>query len=396
MYPDGAGLYLQVTTAAWRSWVYRFMLRGHAREMGLGPLSLVSLAEARSLALDARKLRLAGIDPIDAKRDQRGAAALEAAKAITFRACAEAYIEAHKAGWRNAKHADQWAATLTAYAFPIIGEVAAHAVDVAMVTKILEPIWKIKTETASRVRGRIESVLDWATSRGYRKGDNPARWRGHLENLLPARSKVRKVEHRPALPYTEIGAFMVDLHKHAGTAAAAMDFTILTAARTAETIGARWSEIDFDASTWTIPADRIKAGREHRVPLSTATVAVLREQQRQQRIAGEVEFVFPGDKRGQHLSNMAMLALLQRMGRDDVTVHGFRSTFRDWAAERTNFPREVAEAALAHVVDDKVEAAYRRTDLFDKRRRLMDAWAKFCATVKAAGEVVTLTRAGRQ
>ncbi len=282
-----------------------------------------------------------------------------------------------KDGWRNAKHGTQWTATLAAYAFPVFGNVPAADIDVAMVLKALEPIWKQKPETAARVRGRIEAVLDWAAARGFRFGDNPARWRGHLANLLPARAKVRRVTHHPALPYARMGEFMAALRGQEGIAARALDFLILTAARTSEATGATWDEIDLGAATWTIPGERIKAGKEHRVPLSAPALAIVRA------MAGtrESEFVFPGGRRARPLSNMAMASVLDRMGRGDITVHGFRSAFRDWCAEKTNYPREVAEMALAHAVGDKVEAAYRRGDLFEKRRRIMADWAKFCGAI---------------
>jgi integrase len=351
--------------------------------MGLGSAELVSLADAREKALAARKLLLNGVDPIEEKKAARASAALEAAKGMTFESCAEAYIEAHKAEWRNAKHANQWGSTLKAYVYPIFGDLPVSRIDVGLVMKALEPIWTAKTETANRLRGRIEAVLDWATVRGYRQGDNPARWRGHLDSLLPRRAKVQKVEHHAALPYAEVGAFMEALRQQEGLSALALEFLILTATRTSETIGATWSEFDLDAATWTIPAKRIKAGKEHRVPLSPAALAIVKRMCELR----SGEFVFPGGKRGRPLSNMALLKLLERMGRDDLTAHGFRSTFRDWAAERTNFPREVAEMALAHAVGDKVEAAYRRGDLFQKRRHLMEAWAKHCANVRPAGNV---------
>jgi integrase len=375
MYPDGGGLYLQISRLGGRSWLFRFKAGGRERWMGLGPASLIGLAEARRLAEECRRQRLAGIDPIEARRAGRDKERLEAAKAVTFQACAESYITAHQAGWRNAKHGAQWSATLEAYAYPVFGDLPVQAVDTGMVVKVLEPIWAAKTETASRLRGRIEAVLDWATTRGHRQGENPARWRGHLENLLPAPTKVQKVRHHAALPYSEIGAFMADLQRQEGIAALALRFLILTAARTGEVLGARWDEIDTATRTWTVPAERMKGHREHRVPLSDAALEVLRQ-------VGEVrggDFVFPGGKAGRPLSNMAMLTLLRRMERADLTAHGFRSTFRDWAAERTDVAREVAEAALAHTIADKVEAAYRRGDLFAKRRQLMHAWARHCS-----------------
>jgi integrase len=385
-YADGGGLYLQVGPTGAKSWIYRYMLNGRAREMGLGPEHIISLSEARKKAAECRRLRLEGIDPIDARRAERDAERIAAASAITVKVCAERYMAAHKAGWRNAKHADQWSNTLETYAYPVIGDLPVQSVEVGHVMKILEPIWGTKTETASRVRGRIEAVLDWATARGFRRGENPARWRGHLENLLPKRSKVQKVEHHAALPYADIGSFMEELRQHDGAAAAALELLILTATRTSETVAARWHEINLGTGTWTIPAERTKARKEHRVPLSQPAVAVLRRM-------AEVrhgDYVFPGGKQGKPLSNMALLKLLQRMGRTDLTAHGFRSTFRDWAAERTNYPRDVAEMALAHTVKDKVEAAYRRGDLFEKRRRLMSDWARFCGVINQPGGVVRI------
>jgi integrase len=388
MHCDGGGLYLQVTQGAdgapCRSWLYRYVLYGRERQMGLGSLNDTTLAEAREKASGARKRRGQGDDPIDAKRAHRAAAALARAKVMSFDQCRDAYIAAHRAGWRNAKHAAQWTSTLDAYVTPVFGQLPVGAIDTGLVTKALEPIWSAKTETASRVRGRIEAILDWAKVRGYRGGENPARWRGHLDSLLPARSKVRRVEHHAALPFTEIGAFMAQLREQSSTAARALEFTILTAARTGEVLGARWDEIDVDAAVWTVPSDRMKGAREHRVPLSAAALAVIENMQTRR----ENDYVFPGDRRDR-LSGRAMDMLLRRMGRE-VTVHGFRSSFRDWAAEHTNFAREVAEAALAHVVGDKVEAAYRRGDLFDKGRRLMTAWADFCNEAPASGTVVPL------
>ncbi len=387
-YPDGGGLYLQVSESGAKSWLFRFALNGKERQMGLGPFHTVSLAEARAAAVECRKLLLAKIDPIEARNANRAGEALDAAKSITFNECATAYIKAHKPGWKNAKHADQWTNTLETYCGPVFGALPVQGVDTGLVLKALEPIWTAKPETASRVRGRIESVLDWATSRGYRTGDNPARLRGHLDNLLPAISKRRRVQHHPALHYGELGAFIASLRTQEGIAARALEFVILTAARTGEVIGARPGEFDLDAALWTIPAERMKAEKEHRVPLSSRAVAIIREIEE----THKGDYVFPGGKEGKPLSNMAMLALLARMGRDDLTVHGFRSTFRDWASERTNYPREVCEMALAHAVSDQVEAAYRRGDLFQKRARLMAEWAKFCENTKRTGEVVSLAR----
>jgi integrase len=387
-YGDGGGLYLQISANNAKSWVFRFKEGGRLREMGLGPLHTISLAEARQRAQECRKARLDGRDPITDRKAARMAAKLDAARAISFKSCAERYIVAQKAGWRNAKHAAQWSSTLASYAYPVFASLPAQAVDVALVLKAVEPIWATKPETASRVRGRIEAILDWATARGYRTGENPARWRGHLENLLPSPSKVRRIEHHAALPYPEISAFMVELRAQEGVAARALEFAILTAARTGEVIGCRWDEIDLAQRLWTIPADRMKAGREHRVPLSSPALSIVRAMAD----IHSGDFVFPGGKATRPLSNMAFLMLLRRLGRGDLTAHGFRSSFRDWVAERTTFPAEVAEMALAHAVSDKVEAAYRRGDLLQKRWQLAEAWAKFCLTPSAPGEVVALRR----
>jgi integrase len=395
MFADGGGLYLRVTNEGTKNWVYRFMLNGRPRWMGIGPVALYGLQEARGKALDARRLRHAGHDPIKTRRDARDRERLEAAKAITFKQCAAAYVQAHRAGWRNAKHAAQWDATLATYAGPIIGALPVQAIDTGLVTKVLEQevgaagdtkasLWTAKPETASRLRGRIEVILDWAKVRGYREGENPARWRGHLDKLLPARAKVRKVEHHAALPYAELPAFVAALREQEGIAARALEFAILTAARTGEAIGATWDEINWHDKLWTIAGARMKAGKEHRVPLCARGLEILAELKpaADVSIAGK-QFVFTGGKAGRPLSNMAFLMLLRRMDRGDLTAHGFRSTFRDWAAERTSFPSEVAEMALAHAVGSKVEAAYRRGDLFEKRRRLMEAWAAFCSTPAA-------------
>jgi integrase len=383
MYPDGGGLFLQVTKGG-RSWVYRYMIAGQSREMGLGSAASISLAEARRRRDDAKRQRDLGIDPIEQRRNERVKALLDAARAMTFREAASAYIDAQKAAWRNAKHRDQWTSTLESYAFPVFGRVSVQSVDTALVLKALEPIWAVKPETASRVRGRIEVILDWAKVRGFREGENPARWRGHLSMILPARSKVRKVVHHASLPYQEIVAFMADLRARESIAARALEFAILTAARTGEVLGAGWSEIDFDARTWVVPEDRMKAGRQHRVSLSDAAIKLLNHVRQHRR---DDDLLFPGLKRGKPLSNMALLAVLRRMKRDDLTTHGFRATFKTWAAERTNFAREVVEAALAHVNGDKVEAAYQRGDLFDKRQKLMSAWAEFCTEAPATAQI---------
>ena len=384
-YGDGGGLFLQVSVSGSKSWVFRFKEAGKLHEMGLGATHTIGLAEARERARECRRLRLDGIDPIEARKVARAQARLAAAKAVTFKNCAERYIASHQAGWRSLAHAAQWPSTLGRYVYPVFGSLPVQAIDVGLVLRALEPIWTAKPETAGRVRGRIESVLDWATSRGYRQGDNPARWRGHLENLLPTKSKVRRVKHHAALPYAEIGEFIAQLKQQEGVAAQALEFTILTAGRTGEVIGSRWSEISLAERLWTIPAERMKSGKEHRVPLSDAARAILEQMQ----AIRQDDFVFPGGKTKRPISNMAMAMTLRRMGRDDLTVHGFRSTFRDWAAERTDVPREVAEMALAHAVGDKVEAAYRRGDLFEKRRQLMDAWSRFC-TAPAGDETARM------
>jgi integrase len=391
LYADGGGLYLQISGTGARSWIFRYRMGGRKtpRDMGLGSLDTVSLSEAREKAVEQRRFIDQGIDPIGARKVARSARALDDAKAMTFKACATAYIDAHKAGWRNAKHADQWTATLKTYAYPKFAKLPVAAIDVGLVLKVLEPIWKSKTETASRVRGRIEQILDWAKTRGFRAGDNPARWRGNLQNLLPKRTKVQKVKHHAALPYPEIGAFMQKLREREGVAARALEFLILTTARTSEVTRADWSEIDLKGKVWTVPPDKIKGEKEHRVPLSAPTIALLK------RIKKEYEaddFVFPGGKVGKPLSSGGMMSVLKRMGRDDLTVHGFRSTFRDWAAEQTSYPNEVCEMALAHVVGDKTEAAYRRGDLLKKRERLMVDWAAYCGKVLHGAKVIPINR----
>lgn len=383
-YRDGGGLCLYVSSATAKSWVFRFTLNGRAREMGLGSLDALTLAEARTRATECRRMCSAGIDPIEARKAEREKARIEAAKAITFKDAAERYIKAHEAGWRNAKHISQWRNTIATYAEPVIGKLPVSTVDVGLVVKVLERIWATKPETAGRLRGRIEAILDWATVRGYRAGENPARWRGHLQNLLPNPAKIRRVQHHAALPYAEIGAFMRSLRVQEGIGAIALQFLILTATRTSETIGARWSEIDFANGIWTIPGERMKTARELRVPLSAPAIAILKRMRK----IHQGQLVFPGRFGDMALSNMAFLMLLKRMGRGDLTAHGFRSTFRDWVAERTNYPREVAETALAHVLSDKFEAAYRRGDLFDKRKCLMDEWARYCGTTKQPAKVI--------
>jgi integrase len=360
VYGDGAGLYLNVGPTGGKSWLFRFMLNGTAREMGLGPVHTIGLAEARERAKAARHLLLDGIDPIDARRAERARkaaeTAAEAATMVTFRMAAEDYIRDNKAAWRNARHAAQWPATLESDVYPVIGDVAVSDVNTGHVTRILTPIWNTKSETAVRIRGRIETVLDYAKVHGWRTGENPARWKGHLANVLPARAKVAKVEHHAALPWAEIGAFMAELEKQDGMAALAFRFTILTAARTGEVISARWSELDLQAAVWTVPPSHMKGGIEHRVPLSAAALDVLVEAARLRSIDEVDGPVFPGGKSTARLSEVAIRGVLRRMQRSDLTVHGFRSTFRDWASETTSYQREVVEAALAHAVGDKTEA----------------------------------------
>lgn len=377
LYSDGGNLYLQITPKGVRSWLLRYMIDGEAQIMGLGALHSVSLAEARERAGECRRLISAGINPRDAREDDKNKLRVALARGKTFKQCAEAYIEAHEASWSNAKHRWQWENTLERFVYPVFGDLPVQDVDVTLVMKVIDPIWKTKTETASRLRGRIESILDWAHVREYRSGENPARWRGRLENLLPARSKIQKVEHHPALPYDEVSAFIAALSHQAGLAAYALQLTILTATRTNEMLNAAWDEFDLKNKVWVIPADRMKMKKEHRVPLSEPALKLLKQLQE----AKISDYVFPGN-RGKPLSNTAMLMLLRRMERNDITVHGFRSSFRDWCAEQTNFAREVSEAALAHAIGDKVEAAYRRSDLFDKRRLLMNEWARYCMQPK--------------
>jgi integrase len=381
MYNDGGGLYLQVRSEHAKSWVFRYETGGRQRYIGLGAFHTVSLAEARDKALEARKLRLDGRDPLEHKRAQRAAIAAETAKAMTFAEAADKYIASHSAGWRSAIHSRQWRQSLDDHVLPGIGSQPVGAIDTTLVLKVLEPIWTAKPETASRVRGRIEAVLDWAKARGCRAGENPAKWRGHLDQLLPSRSKVRAVAHYAALPYQEIGAFMAALRQRDSIAAASLELTILTAARSNEMIGARWDEID--GRVWTVPAARMKAGKEHRVPLSDAALAALDRL----RAFRKDEHVIP-----RPFTKNYLLGVVRGMGRDDVSVHGFRSTFRDWAAEQTSFPNHVVEQALAHAIGDKVEAAYRRGDLFEKRGRLMDAWAAYCARPEAKGAAVVPMR----
>ena len=392
-YPDGGNLYLKVrkstrqikTEAVTKSWLFRYSRFGKDTWLGLGPYPDVTLSEARDLATRERKKRHQGIDPLTDKRARQIAARTAHENMLTFAECAELYIESQAPGWSNPKHIEQWRSTLTNLAGPIIGHLPVDQIDTALIMRCVEPIWATKTETASRLRGRMESVLDWSAVRGYRKGDNPARWRGHLDKLLPRPSQVARVKHHAALPYTEVGSFMQQLRSDTGVASRALEFTILTAARTNEVIQAEWSEFDLNRKTWAVPAERMKSKRSHRVPLSAAAVAVLTA------VKGrDKTYVFLGHKRHSHLSNAAMMQVLKRLELSGITVHGFRSTFRDWCAESTNYSADVAEMALAHALRDKTEAAYRRGDLFEKRVRLMTDWARYCSKPAKPAAVVPI------
>lgn len=386
-YADGQGLYPQVTSAEAKSWIFRYVspageMKGKRRDLGLGSLKLLGLAAARRKVLELRAQIEEGVDPLEERKARQAAQALEAApaakeaaKVVTFKECGDAYVKAMRPGWKNAKHADQWISTLETYAYPILGELSVENIDINLVLKVLEPIWIGKTETASRLRGRIEAILDYARVRGYRSGENPARWKGHLDHILPATGDVAKVRHHASLPYAQMPAFWPRLQAQDGLGARALELCILTATRTGDVLGARWSEFDLDSRVWEIPGLRMKAGADHRIPLSGPALTLLRK------LAAIRlgDYVFPGQHITRPLSNMSMAMVLRRM-KLDVTPHGFRSTFRTWIAEQTNFPHEVAEAALAHTQGDKVVAAYQRGDLFAKRANLMDAWAAFCET----------------
>jgi integrase len=395
-YGDGGGLYLKVDEyardgkpALSKSWVFRFERDGRERMMGLGPLNTLSLAEARAKARQCRQALLDGLDPIAARQARRRGTKLEAARSITFKQVAKRYIDAHSATWKNPAHAAQWPSTMASYVYPVIGDLPVAAIDTALVMKVLEPIWREIPETGSRVRGRIERILDAAKASGYRDGENPARWRGHLQNLLPARAKLRPKVNMPAMPDTEMPAFMAELRKRGGTAARALEFTILCAGRTGEILGAQWSEIDFKDKLWTVPKERMKAGKAHTVPLSDRALAILKSADR---VAG-CPYVFPGAKDGKPLSNMSMLKLMRSM-RPGYTVHGTaRSTFSDWARDHTHHARDVIEFALAHGIEDKAEEAYRRRTAVEKRRLLMADWARFLAKPAGAtkgGKVIAL------
>jgi integrase len=352
--------------------------------MGLGSLNDLPLAEARTVAAEARKLLALRQDPLE---DRRHAAA-SASRSMTFKEAAEAYIADHEAAWGNAKHKTQWTNTLAAYAHPIIGSLPVSDINTSLVLKIIRPLWQTKTETASRVRQRIEAILGWATIHGYRTGDNPAAWGNHLEHALPAKATLVSIAHHPALPYAEIATFMGKLKQQTGMAPRALEFLILTGVRSGEALGARWEEIDLGQKLWVIPADRMKAGREHRVPLSDAALSII-EDTCKLRHADDGGFVFQG-KRGRPLGSACLAMVLRRMGHTGITVHGFRSTLRDWAAEQTGFPHEVCEQVLAHAPRNAVVAAYQRGDLLEKRRQLMEAWASYCAA--PAGDVIPMRK----
>jgi integrase len=399
LFADGEGLFLQVTTgrdgSPRRSWLVRYTAPdGRRREMGLGRVEYLDLAEARQAARDARKRAAAGIDPIEARSAKKSEAAMAVARAISFQQCAEAFIAAHEASWKNAKHRQQWRNTLDRYVHPVIGQIAVSEIDQTMIMEVLDAIWHSKPETARRVRGRIESIIDWAIVRGHREGANPARWRHHLENVLPAADKVRRVQHHRAVPVAEMPAVYKALMTRTGAGADCLKLLILTATRFSEAAGARWREFDLLDRVWVIPPDRMKAGREHRVPLSQEAVRLLDTRRAMIGEPPAEALVFESDMRkSAKLSDMALTALMRRMGRTE-TVHGFRSTFRDFAAEETDFPSEVAEAALAHTVRDEVERAYRRSDLFVKRRNLAETWSKFCCSESRASAHVVRLRQG--
>jgi integrase len=357
--------------------------------MGLGAYSDVPLANAREKRKAARTLLSQGIDPIDHRDLLRAQEALQKAKTLSFEQCAVKLIDGQKAGWKNAKHIAQWRNTLADYAGPVIGKMPVQEVDTPHILRVLEPIWTTKPETAYRLRGRIEHVLDWARVHKYRTGENPARWRGHLDMLLPKKSKVHAVQHHPALPYDKINEFMTALKPQPGIAARGVEFTILTAARSGEVRGAKPAEFNLEEALWTVPAERMKGKKEHRVPLSPRAVEIIRERIR---CSPDTEFLFPNSRNGKPLSDMALTAVLRRMKVTGAVVHGFRSTFRDWAAEQTNYPREMCEFALAHKLPDKVEAAYLRSDMMEKRRKLMRDWARYIETPRIGAKVLALPK----
>jgi len=388
LYADGGNLYLQVTVNGKnvnRSWVFRFAINGKRREMGLGAVHTISLKDARAKAAELRKLVYEGRDPIAERDAQKAALAAATAKRVTFDECAASYSRAHSPKW-SAKHAYQWSSAMTRFASPVLGKLPVDVIDVGLVVKVLEPIWHERPETASRLRAGIESVLAWASVRGFRQGDNPARWSNHLEELLPSRREILPVEHFAALAFREVPGLMAKLRERSGVTERAFELLVLCASRSGEILGARWDEVDLAERVWTVPAERMKGRREHRVPLCDRAIAILEEM----KLCRRNEFVFPSERR-ENLGESPMRELLKRLGYK-ATIHGMRSAFRDWTAERTNFPREVCEAALAHAIPSAVEAAYRRTDLFEKRRRLTDAWAEYCSKPTTTSATVTPLR----
>jgi integrase len=375
-YRDGSGvkgLLLQIGPNGGKSWLLRYERAGKERWHGIGPWPLVDLKTARERAKAARLLLLDGIDPVDHRKAEKAKLAAAAAKLMTFREAARLYVAQHEGKWKNRKHRQQFVSTLEIYAHAVIGDMSVNDVGTTEVLRVIEPHWLTKCETMSRVRGRVEAVLDWASVRGYRTGENPARWKGHLAEVLPARSEIKATIHHPALPWREVPSFMAELRRREGVAARALEFTILTAARTGEVIGSKWPEIDLPGRTWTVPAARMKGGKEHRVPLSVRAIELLRALPTETNNS----HVFIGSRAGSGLSNTTLSQLLKTF-RASITTHGFRSTFRDWASETTHFPNQVVEMALAHAIGDKVEAAYRRGDLLLKRRQLAESWARFC------------------
>jgi integrase len=396
---DGAGLYLLVRSKESKYWLFRYKRGGKMREMGLGPAvgrTAVSLSAARVRARELHAAVREGKDPLKERQAAKDQADADAANAqtvgMTFAQVADLYVAAHGPGWRSPKHRRQWRVSLDQHVMPAIGSLPVASIDTGIVIKVIEPLWRTKTETASRLRGRIEVVLDYAKVRGWRQGENPARWRGHLDQLLPKRSRVRRVEHHRAMPWREIGGFVQRLRCNFSVQSLCLQFLILTAARSSEARGARWSEIDLDHAVWVIPANRMKGGREHRVPLSDPAMAVLRQMAQY----GNEGFVFPGMNAASMLSPMTLARLVTAAGGAGATVHGMRSVFRDWAGEATNYPREVVEAALAHAVENKTEEAYRRGDLLERRRRLMADWAVFSDRPMVAGEVIPLRAAAAE
>jgi integrase len=376
-YRDGGGLALQVSKWGTKSWVFSYTRDGKERFMGLGSINTLMLAEAREKARELRKQVLDGLDPITERDRQRQRASAEAASAISFKECAEKYIAAKQAGWRSEVHRSQWTSSLERYVYPVIGALPVADVNLPLVLKIIEPLWSERPETASRVRGRGEAVWDWAKVRGYCSGENPFRWRGHLQHLLPSRAKAQRVVHHAALPYQEIGAFMAELREHDTITARALEFTVLAAARISETLGAKWSEIDFGAKVWTVPPERTKAHREHKVPLTPRMLQILAELPR------NGDRVFP-------ITSSAVRLLMKSL-RPDATTHGMRASFKTWATERTNYPTEAIELCLAHAVGTAVERAYQRGDLLDRRRKLIEEWSRYCGTpAQQTGGVVTL------